>query len=103
MILGRFPPQTGVGLVHTLPPVLPETAAPRVEKGPVIAAPCVDERSWPGVSDKSGESEDWPPACGCPVSQGGSVVGGTEVGEKAAVRETAEPADRTFVLSESGE
>lgn len=80
-------------MVHTLPPVLPETAAPRVEKGPVIAAPCVDERNWPGVSAKPGESEDSPPACGCLVSQGGSVVGGTEVGEKTAVRETAEPAD----------
>lgn len=94
---------TVVLVVHTLPPVLPETAAPRVEKGPVFAAPCVDEKSWPGVSAKLGESEVSPPACGCLVSQGGSVAGGTEVGTKTAVRETAEPADWKFVLSKAEE
>lgn len=90
-------------VARTLPPVLPETAALRVEKSPLIAAPCVDERSWPGVNAKLGESEDSTPACDCLLSQGGSVVGGTEVGEKTAVRETAEAADRTFVLSEAEE
>lgn len=83
--------------------MLPETAAPRVEKGPVSAAPRVDGRSWPGVSAKLGESEDSPPACDWLVSQGGSVGGGTEVGEKTAVRETAEPAEGKFVLSEAEE
>lgn len=74
--------------------MLPETAAPRVERYPVIDAPCVDERGWPGVRAEL-------TACDCLVSQGGSVVGGTEVGEKTEVRETAGSADRKFVLCEA--
>lgn len=85
-------------MVSSPPPVLPETAAPRVEKCPVIDVPCVDERWWPGVRVKLGESEDSPQLCDCLVSQGGRVVAGTEVGEKTEVPETAGSADCEFVL-----
>lgn len=72
----------------TLPPVVPEPVALRVEKCPVIDASCVDKRSWLGVSPRGEESEVISPVCVCLVSQGGSVAGGTEVKEKAEVPKT---------------
>lgn len=80
-------------MVSALPPVVPEAAAPRVEKCPVIDASCVDKRSWPGVRAKGEESEVISPGCVCFVSQGGSVAGGTEVRESAEVPETGESED----------
>lgn len=62
--------------------MVPEAVTVRVEKCLVIDASCVDARSWPGVRAKGEESEVKSPACECFVSQGGSVAGGTEVGEK---------------------
>lgn len=79
-----------VFMVNALPPVVPEAAALRVEECPVNDASCVDKRSWPGVRAKGEESEVLCPACDCLVSQGGSVAGGTDVGEKTEVPKTAE-------------
>lgn len=80
-------------VVSALPPVVPEAAALRVEKCPVIEASCVDKRSWPGVRAKGEESEVISPACDCFVSQGGGVSGGTEVRENADVAKAAESED----------
>ncbi len=80
-------------MVCALPPVVPEAAALRVEKCPVIEESCVDKRSWPGVRAKGEESEVISPACDCFVSQGGGVAGGTEVREKAEVAKAAESED----------
>ena len=73
--------------------MVPEAVALRVENCPVIDASCVDKRSWPGVMAKGEEFEVISPPSDCFVSQGGSVAGGTEVGEKAEVPETAESVD----------
>lgn len=83
-----------------LPPVVPDTAPLRVEKCSVIEASSVDKRSWPGVRAKGAEPEVTSPACNCFVSQGGSVIDGTEVRESADVPETAESEDCIFGLSE---
>lgn len=71
-------------------PVVPEDATLRVEKCPVIEAPSVDKRSWPGVRARGEEYEDSSTACDCFVSQGGSEAGGKDVGEKTEVPETTE-------------
>lgn len=75
-------------MLSALPPVVPEAAALRVEKCPVIDASYVDKRSWPGVMAKGEDSEVISPACDCFVSQGGSVAGGTDV-----IPETEESVD----------
>lgn len=77
-------------MINTLPPVVPEAAAVRVEKCLVIDASSVDKRSWPGVRAKGEESEVSSLACDCLVSQGGSVAGGIDVGEKTEIPKATE-------------
>lgn len=79
--------------VSALLPVVPEAAALRVEKCPVIDASRVDKWTWLEVRAKGEISEVISPACDCFVSQGGSVVGGTEVRERALVPKTEESDD----------
>lgn len=77
-------------MISSLPPVVPEAVALRVEKCPVIDASWVDRRSWPEVRAKGEDPEVISPACDCFVSQGGSVAGGADVSENAEVPETVE-------------
>lgn len=76
--------------INTLPPVVTEAPALRVETCLVIDASSVDKRSWPGVRARWEESEVSSLDCVCLVSQGGSVAGGRDVGEKAKIPKATE-------------
>lgn len=78
-------------------PVVPVSAPLRVAMLPVTEASRVDRRSWPGVRPRAEVAEVTASVCDWSMSQGGSVIGDTEVTD---VLESTLSEDRVM-LSES--